>query len=91
VLSEFGPRKKRETEIDRGGVQSVGGLIQLHSKGIVDIKTPSAGNKNLGKVCIDAPIPYLVGMSQSIARDFAPDTHVVEFLLGGAKTGLDVP
>ena len=67
VSSELGPREKREAEIDRGGVQCISGLIQFDAKGIVGIKTSSTGNKNLGKVCIDPPIPYLVGMSQSIA------------------------
>jgi len=67
VSSELGPREKRETEIDRGGVQCISGLIQFDAKGIVGIKTSSTGNKNLGKVYIDPPIPYLVGMSQGIA------------------------
>jgi len=67
VSSELGPREKRETEIDRGGVQCISGLIQFDAKGIVGIKASSTGNKDLGKVCIDPPISYLVGMGQSIA------------------------
>ena len=67
VSSELGPGKKREAEIDRGGVQCISGLIQFDAKGSVGIKTSSMGNKDLGKVCIDLPISYLVGMGQSIA------------------------
>src|SRR3989304_6243780 len=50
VSSELGPREKRETEIDRGGVQCISGLIQFDAKGIVGIKTSRTGNKNLGQV-----------------------------------------
>ena len=63
ALSEFGPWKKRKAEIDRGGVQSISGLIQCDSKGIVGIKTSRVGNKDLSKVRVDPPISYLVGMS----------------------------
>ena len=47
-------------------------------------------NEDLGKVGIDPPIPDLVGMSQSIARDIPSEAHVIEFPLGRAETCLDV-
>ena len=47
-------------------------------------------NEDLGKVGIDPPIPDLVGMSQSIARDIPSEAHVIEFPLGRTETCLDV-
>ena len=67
VGSELGPREKGETQIDGGGVQSIGGLIQFDSEGIVGVEATSLANEDLGKVGIDSPISDLVGMSQSIA------------------------
>jgi len=63
VGSEPGPREKGETQIDRGGVQSIGGLIQFDSEGIVGVEATSLANENLCKVGIDSPISDLVGMS----------------------------
>ena len=79
--SEFGPRKNRQAQIDGGGVQRVGGLIQVDPKGIVGVKTTSLGNQDLSEVGIDPPIPNLIGMGQSIARNLAPKTHMIEFSL----------
>jgi hypothetical protein len=81
VGSEFGPREKRQTQIDGGGVQGVGRLIQFDTERIVGIKTTSLGNKDLGKVGIDTPIPDLIGMSQSVAGDVASKTYMIKFPL----------
>ena len=81
VGSEFGPREKRQTQIDGGRVQGVGRLIQFDTEGIVGVKTSCLGFKDLGIVGLDAPIADLSGMSQSIAGDFASLTHMIEFSL----------
>jgi len=90
VSSELGPGKKRETEIDRGGVQCVSGLIQFDSEGIVGVEATSLANEDLGKVGIDLPISDLVGMSQSVARHISSEAHVIEFPLSRTQTCLDV-
>ena len=90
VGSELGPWKKGETQIDSGGVQSIGGLIQFDSEGIVGVEATSLANEDLGKVGIDSPISDLVGMSQSIARDISSEAHVIEFPLSRTETCLDV-
>jgi len=38
VLAKFRPGKQRETKVNRGRVQSVQTLVQLHSDGIVSIQ-----------------------------------------------------
>ena len=91
VSSELGPREKREAEIDGGGVQSIGGLIQFDTEGIVGVEAARLTNENLGKVGVDSPISDLIGMSQRIARNVASETHVIEFPLSRAQTSFDVP
>ena len=90
VGSELGPREKREAEIDGGGVQSIGGLIQFDTEGIVGVVATGLANEDLGVVGIDSPISELVGMSQSIARDVPSKAHVIEFPLSRRETCLDV-
>ena len=90
VGSELGPREKGETQIDGGGVQSIGGLIQFDSEGIVSVEATSLANEDLGKVGIDSPISDLVGMSQGIARHISSEAHVIEFPLSRTQTCLDV-
>ena len=82
--------EKRKTQIDGGGVQIIGGLIQFDSEGIVGVKATGLPNEDLGKVGIDSPISDLVGMSQSIARDVPSKAHVIEFPLSRTETCLDV-
>ena len=81
VGSEFGPREKGQTQIDGGGVQGIGRLSQFDTEGIVDIKATRLADKDLSKVGIDSPIPDLIGMSQSVPRDVASKTHMIEFSL----------
>jgi hypothetical protein len=90
VGSELGPWEKGQTQIDGGGVQSIGGLIQFDSEGIVGVEATSLADKDLGKVGIDSPISDLVGVSQGIARDLSSKAHVIEFPLGRTQTCLDV-
>ena len=90
VGSELGPWEKGKTQIDGGGVQSIGGLIQFDSEGIVGVEATSLANEDLGKVGIDSPISDLVGMSQSIARHISSEAHVIEFPLSRTETCLDV-
>ena len=90
VGSELGPWEKGETQIDGGGVQSIGGLIQFDSEGIVGVEATSLANEDLGKVGIDSPPSDLIGMSQSIARDMSSEAHVIEFPLSRTETCLDV-
>ena len=90
VGSELGPWEKGETQIDGGGVQGIGGLIQFDSEGIVGVETTRLANEDLGKVGVDSPISDLVGMSQSIARHISSEAHVIEFLLSRTQTCLDV-
>jgi len=63
VGSEFGPRKKRQTQIDGGGIQGIGRLIQFDTEGIVGVEATLLADEDLGKIGIDSQIPDLIGMS----------------------------
>ena len=44
----------------------------------------------LSEIGVDAPVADLVGVSQRVARDPAPESHVVELGRPGTKIGLYV-
>jgi len=91
VNSELGPGKKREAEIDGGGVQGIGGLIQFDTEGIGGVEVARLADENLCKGGVDSPISDLVGMSQRIARNVPSETHVIEFPLSRTEASFDVP
>ena len=91
VSSELGPGEKREAEVDGGGVQRIGGLIQFDTERIVGVEAARLADENLCKVGVDSPISDLVGMSECIARDVPSEAHVIEFPLSRAEASFDVP
>ena len=84
------PGKHRQTQVDGAGIQSVDRVFEIDTKRFCGIKTTSDGNERLGKVGVDAPVPALVGIGQSAARDPALDAHVVELALLRAQARFDV-
>lgn len=90
VPPKLGPRKKRETQIDRGGIESINRVFEFQSDVLVAVKATGFGNKHLSKVGIDAPIAGLVGVGQIVARDSAPDSHIIEPVLDGFQTRDDI-
>ena len=88
--SEFGLRKKRQTQIDGGGIQGIGCLIQFETERIDDIEATRLADEDLGKVCIDAPISDLIGMSKGVSGGVAAKNHMIEFSLSRTETGFDV-
>jgi hypothetical protein len=85
------PRKQRERQVDRGGVQRVRGVGQIDAKGFVDIQLSGNADQALREVGVDPPVARRVRVGQRMARDLPADTHVVELLGLRAQTGIDVP
>ena len=44
----------------------------------------------MGKVGIDTPVPYFVGIGQGVSRHLAANAHVVKLVLLSAQTSFDV-
>jgi putative transposase len=57
----------QQTQIDGGGVQGVGRLIQFDTEGIVGVEATRLADEDLGKIDIDSPIPDLIGMSKGVS------------------------
>ena len=72
------PRKHRQAQADRAGIQRVDRFLQIDSKGVVAIQTPGDPDQRLGKLRIDAPVAHFVGIGQRVARYPALDAHVVQ-------------
>ena len=84
------PWEQRETQVDKGGIQSIDGLIQFDAEVFLDIEFPCLADEHVGKIFIDSPIPGFICVCQCTAGDVATKTHVVKLRLCGSKTGLDV-
>ena len=90
VATEFSPRKQRQAQIDGCGVEGIHGLGQLHSEGFVAIEIASGGNQDLSEIGIDAPVAMLVGVCQGVARNLAPEAHMIELGLLSTKTSFGI-
>ena len=88
AFAEVGPRKHGEAQVDSRRVQCIDCVFQFQRKIVVHIKFSGGWNKGLGKICVDMLIANFVGIGQSIARNWCTNTHVVELVLLGMKTGL---
>src|ERR1017187_9537580 len=90
VLTEPGPRKHRQTKINRCRIQRIQGLNEIHAERIVCIEWPGNGYQHLGKVCKDAPIVRLVGIAQCRARHASSEAHVVQLAAHRPQASFDV-
>ena len=64
--AEYRPRKYRQTQIDSRGAKRVDGFLQIDAEGLLCIQRPSDAEQALGKIGIDAPVAYSVGIGQRI-------------------------
>jgi len=90
ATAEFSPREKRQAQIDGRGVQGIHGLGQLHAERFVAVEVASGGNQDLCKIGVDSPVAMLVGVGQGVARNLAPEAHMIELGLLGTKTSFDI-
>ncbi len=91
LLAKLGPGKKRQAQIDGGGIERVNRLGQLHAEAaVVGVERSRAGNQHLREVGVDAPIAHRVRMSQGVARDLTANAEMIELGLLRAQTSFDV-
>jgi hypothetical protein len=90
VLSKRGPRKEGETQIDRGGIQSVSGLGDLRFEVFARIQLSGHSDQHMGKVGVNAPIPFFVRIGQRAPGNLAPDPCVIKLGLHGPQTYFDI-
>jgi hypothetical protein len=90
LLPKGGPRKKRQTQVDRGGIQSVSSLGDLQPEVLVCIQLSGHSDQHMSKVGVDAPIPFFVCIGQCASRNFGPDPCVIKLGLHGPQAYFDV-
>ena len=90
VPAESSPRKEREAEVNRGGVQRIGGGLEFKAERFIGVKRGGLLDEDVGEVSEDAPVAIFVGVSQRAAGSGLPDAGVIEFGAEGRQTGFDV-
>ena len=90
VLAELGPRKDRQTQIDRRGIERIKAVVQLEADRVGGVHRSRDCDESQGKITIDAPVVPLVGIGQRRSRNLAPKAHVEQLAGHGSKTRLDV-
>ena len=84
------PREQAQAEVDRGAVEGIDGLFQLHAEGLVGVELPRSTDQHLSEIGEDAPVVDAVGIGQRAPRDVAAEARMVELGLEGPQTRLDV-
>ena len=84
------PRKQAQTQVDRGRVQGVGGILQLHRQRIVTVQLSRASDQNVREVGEDAPVVSPIGIGQRAPRDTPAKSRVIQLGLECPQARLDV-
>jgi len=90
ALAENRPRKKRQTDVERGRIEGIDGVLQFQSQILVGVKSPGLGDEDLSEIGIDAPIASLVGVGQRVPGDLPSKAHMIKTALHRSKTGFDI-
>jgi hypothetical protein len=89
-LSEFRPGEEGEAKTDGGGVEGVGGLVEVGAEGIGGVKLAGFLDQDVGEVGPDAKGALFVGVGHGVAGGGRTHSHVPEFGLMGAQTTFDI-
>ena len=76
--TEVRTRKYRKTQIDRGGVQGVDRVRELHVKRFCSIQVSCFANKDLREISPDAPVTRFISIRQRRTRYCIAQSHVAE-------------
>src|SRR5208282_6093364 len=90
VPPKLRPGKKRQAQIDGGGIEGVDRLVQFQPEGFVVVEGTGLRNEPAREIGIDAPIALPVGVGQIVAGDAAAKAHVVKLARMGTQAGFDV-
>ena len=88
-FAEMSPRKHRQTQINRGGIDGINHLVNVESVGVLAIKTPRLANQNLSKCFVNTPVTMHVRISEISSCDVASDAHRVE-MRTSPQTGFNI-
>ena len=84
------PREQRKAQVDRGRIQRVDGLLQIHAEGLVHVKPARDADQVLRELGVDSPVARFVRIGQRAPGHRAANTQVVELRALGTKARFDV-
>lgn len=88
--AEQGPRKNGQAQVDGGRVKGEHRVVEFQAEVVVGVQRSRDADQFLRELRVYAPVPPPVGVGQGVARDLAPDAHVVELARMRAQADLDV-
>ena len=88
--SERCPREQRQTQVDRGGIERVDGVLEIHAEGLVEIEPARNANEVLRELGVDTPVARFVRVGQRAARHRSANPKVIELGRLRTQAGLDV-
>ncbi len=72
------PWKQTQAEVDRGAVERIGGLFQLHTEGFLRVELSRLTDQHLSEIREDAPVVNAVGIGQFALRHLAAEARMIE-------------
>ena len=90
-LAKRRPIEQAQTQIDRGCVQRIDGVLEIESDQVrVAVELARATNQQRGDVRPNAPIARFVDIGQRRAMNAVSQSHRIEFVRVGTKCYLDI-
>jgi hypothetical protein len=89
-LSESGPGKHRQTQIDGGGIQRVRRSFQIQPQICVGVERTSDVDERVREIGVDSPIPTFVRIGKRRSPHWSAEPAVIKLAALGSQTDFDV-
>ncbi len=89
-LAEIRPRKERQRQIDRGGIQSIDRVVEVDAKIFACVKRSRLADEALRKIFPNPPVARFVGFGKCRSGNLLGEAKVIESLGASVETGGDV-
>ena len=76
--AKMSPRKHRQAQINRRGIDGIDHLVDVESVGIFTVKSSRLTNQNLCECLVNTPVSMLICICQISSCDVTSDAHSVE-------------
>ena len=90
-MMKFCPWIQTKAQVNGGAVKCINHIIQINPEVIIlDVKGPCLFYKDLCKVSINTPVPFLIGISKSRSGNRLPETGVIQLARESSQTVLNI-
>ena len=91
LMMEFGPGIQTKTQINGGAVERIDHIVQVNPEIIViDVQRLCLFNEDLNEVSINAPVPFLIGISKGRSGNRFADVGVIQLARKSSQTVLNI-